>query len=221
MSAVVNARRHYSLALTERVIPAAALVSLHDAQNLVDQANEAVARLDAELETERERARVRGRAEGRDAMIAEFAGALSALREARDRLGDEMRVQVGELAVGVVERIAPALGAEKLVSTLVAEAVRQLAFEPSLFVRVHPDIADAVRQHVAHEGLGVGAAPIEIVATPELGEFDCVIETEGGVVRAGLREQLDQVRVILAVAQQEAARGETATTDKEGNDGRA
>jgi type III secretion protein L len=221
VSAVVNLRRHYSLALTERVIPAAALVPLQDAQALVDQANEAVARLDAQLQGERERARESGRAQGRDAALAEFAASLSALRDARDRLGEQMRAQLGELAVGVVERIAPALGAERLVSTLVAEAVRQLAFEPSLIVRVHPAIADAIRGHLAQEGLGTGAAPIEIVATPELGEFDCVIETEGGVVRAGLREQLDQVRVILAVAQQESVRAEATHTDREDGDGLA
>jgi len=213
MTAIVNSRRHHALAMTERVIPAAALVALNDAQALVDQANEAVAKLDAELQGERECARDIGRAEGRQAALDQFAAALSALQEARERLNEQMRAQVGELAVGVVERIAPALGAERLVSVLVAEAVRQLAFEPTLLVRVHPGIADAIRQHLAGEGIGVGAAPIEIIGTPELGEFDCVIETEGGVVRAGLREQLEQVRIILAVAQQETVRRDAAQSE--------
>ncbi len=54
------------------------------------------------------------------------------------------------------------------------------------------------------EGLSLAGTPtFEVIATPEFGPFDCVIETEGGVVRAGLREQLEQVRTILAVAQQE------------------
>jgi len=218
MSAVVNLRRHHALALTERVIPAEALVALSQAQGIVDQANEAAARLDAELQFERERAREIGRAEGRQSALDQFAAMLAALQEARERLSGQMRAELGELAVGVVERIAPALGAERLVSTLVAEAVRQLAFEPTLLVRVHPDIAEAIRQHLANEGLGVGAAPIEIVATPELGEFDCIIETEGGVVRAGLREQLEQVRIILAVAQQEAARRDAAQNEREASD---
>jgi len=221
MNAVISSRRHYVLALTERVIPADAFVAIEQAQGLVDQANDAVAHLDDELQAERERARSIGREEGRREALTEFGAALMALAESRDRLGEQMRAQLGELAVGVVERIAPALGAERLVSVLVAEAVRQLAFEPSLLVRVHPGIADAIREHLAHEGLGVGATPIEIVATPELGEFDCVIETDGGVVRAGLREQLDQVRIILAVAQQEDARERAAAIEGEGSDAAA
>jgi flagellar biosynthesis/type III secretory pathway protein FliH len=50
-----------------------------------------------------------------------------------------------------------------------------------------------------------GSPTFEVIGSPEFGPFDCVIETEGGVVRAGLREQLDQVRTILALAHLESA----------------
>jgi flagellar biosynthesis/type III secretory pathway protein FliH len=221
VNAIVNSGRHHALALGERVIPAAAFVALSEAQGIVEQANDAVARLDADLQLERERAREAGRIEGRQAALDQFAAALAALQESRARLDEQMRAQLGELAVGVVERIAPALGAERLVSVLVAEAVRQLAFEPTLLVCVHPSIADAIRQHLTDEGLGIGTAPIEIIGKPELGEFDCVIEIEGGVVRAGLGEQLEQVRIILAVAQQKAARDNTQPIEGETNDAAA
>lgn len=200
-AAFVDLKERYALGLSGRVIPAAAWLPLSRAQELVDQANQAVHALEGELEAERAAAREQGFTEGRGDALDRFAAATAALHTAREQLAQRLRGQITELAVAVVERIAPALGADKLVPVLVGEAVRQLAFEPNLIVRVHPDVAEATRLRLANDGLGLGGTPTtEVVATPEFGEFDCVIETEGGVVRAGLREQLDQVRTILAVA---------------------
>ena len=213
-AAFIDLKERYALGVSGRVIPASAWVPLSRAQELVDQANQAIQALDGELETERADARAQGLAEGRRDGLDQFAAAVAALHTARDQLAERMRGQITDLAVAVVERIAPALGADKLVPVLVGEAVRQLAFEPNLVVRVHPDVAEATRLRLAGDGLGIGGTPTtEIVATPEFGEFDCVIETEGGVVRAGLREQLDQVRTILAVAREQVAHVEVASSD--------
>lgn len=204
-AAFVDLKERYALGVGGRVIPAAAWLPLTRVQELVDQANRAVQALDAELAAERAAARAQGLAEGRRDALDQFAAATNALHVAREQLAERMRGQITELAVAVVERIAPALGADRLVPMLVGEAVRQLAFEPSLVVRVHPDVAEATRERLAGDGLGLSGTPTtEIVATPEFGEFDCVIETEGGVVRAGLREQLDQVRTILAMAREQS-----------------
>lgn len=204
-AAVIDLKQRYALAVTERVIPAAAWVHLTEAQQIVDQANRSMRDLDEELAVERVQAREQGMAEGRHLALNQFAAATAAFDRARLQLGEQLSGQLIELAIAVVERIAPALGSDKLVPILVAEAVRQLAFEPNLIVRVHPDVAEATRQRLAHEGIGLGSGPtLEVVPTPEFGAFDCVIETEGGVVRAGLNEQLERVRTILAIAQHEA-----------------
>lgn len=203
MSAVmIDFRQRYALGVDARVIPAQAWLPLRRVQELVDQANRALDNLDAELAEEHRRAREAGLDEGRRTALDQFGSSLVALQRAREQLGEQMRAQVAELAVGIVERIAPALGAQRLIPELVAEAVHQLALEPNLIVRVPPEVADATRHRVATVAIG-GAPSIEVVATPELGEFDCLIEAEGGVVRAGLKEQLDQVRVILASARSE------------------
>lgn len=215
-AALIDFQQRYALGVDTRVIPAAAWVPLSEVQALVDQANEAMRNLDAELTAERERARQTGLDEGRNSALDQFTAAIAALRDARDQLAEKMRAQISELAVGVVERIAPSIGADRLLPVLVGEAVRQLAFEPNLVVRVHPDVAEATRQRLAAEGLSGGAATTEIVAASELGEFDCVIETEGGVVRAGLKEQLEQVRVILATAQRESAHDGVAPAENSG-----
>lgn len=214
-AAFVDLRERYALGVGGRVIPSDAWLPLTRVQELVDQANRAVQALDAELEAERAAARAQGLAEGRSDALDQFAAATAALHVAREQLAERMRGQITELAVAVVERIAPALGADRLVPMLVGEAVRQLAFEPNLVVRVHPDVAEATRERLSGDGLGLGGTPtMEVVATPEFGEFDCVIETDGGVVRAGLREQLDQVRTILAMAREQSPQtGFAATND--------
>ena len=205
-AAVIDLKQRYALGVVDRVVPAAAWLPLSRAQELVDQANHALQQLDTELAAEHARAYERGYQEGRQAALDQFAAATTALHTAREQLATQMRAQLTELAVAVVERIAPSLGADKLVPFLAGEAVRQLAFEPNLIVRVHPDVAEATRQQLLVEGLSLAGSPtFEVIGTPEFGPFDCVIETEGGVVRAGLREQLDQVRTILALAHLESA----------------
>ncbi|MEP7042843.1 MAG: FliH/SctL family protein [Dokdonella sp.] len=210
---MIDLKQRYALGVSDRIIPAAAWLPLSRAQELVDQANHALQELDVELAAEHARAYACGHDEGRQAALAQFAAATAALHASRELLATQMRAQLTELAVAVVERIAPSLGADKLVPFLAGEAVRQLAFEPNLIVRVHSDVAEATRQQLLVEGISLGGAPtFEVIATPEFGAFDCVIETEGGVVRAGLREQLEQVRTILAVAQQESAPDSNAVT---------
>lgn len=200
---VVDLKQRFALGVDARIVPAAAWVPLQRAQELVDQANAALQQLEGELELERANARELGAAEGRRMALDEFAEATQALAQAREQLAERMRAQLADLAIAVVDRIAPALGADKLVPILVGEAIRQLSFEPNLLVRVHPGVAEATRERLAQEGI-TGTPAIEIVGTPEFGEFDCIIEAEGGVVRAGLHEQLEQVRMILAAAQREA-----------------
>lgn len=199
---VVDLKQRFALGVDARIVPAAAWVPLQRAQELVDQANAALQQLEGELERERANARELGAAEGRRLALDDFAAATQALSQAREQLAERMRSQLADLAIAVVDRIAPALGADRLVPILVGEAVRQLSFEPNLVVRVHPEVADATRERLAQEGVGMPA--IEIAGMPEFGAFDCLIEAEGGVVRAGLHEQLEQVRTILAAAQREA-----------------
>jgi len=67
-------------------------------------------------------------------------------------------------------------------------------------VRIHPDVVAQARSEVA--ALGAAAAPdIEIIGDPNIDRFDCIIESAGGIVRAGFDEQLEQARVILAAAE--------------------
>jgi len=200
VNALVTERERFQLYVAAGVIPAEAWTPLEEARRIVEQANAML----REAETEREQifaqARHDGLLEGREAGLRECAQALQALAEARGAATAQLRTRAGEIAVGVVKHIAPAIGAEAMVASLVAEAMQKLVFEPHLLVRVHPDVVERARGEVA--ALGAAAAPdIEIIGDPSLDPFDCIIESAGGMVRAGLHEQLEQARVILAAAE--------------------
>jgi flagellar biosynthesis/type III secretory pathway protein FliH len=194
-------QERFQIYLDAGVVPASAWSSLDEAQSMVDQANALLRQVQTDVARVREQARVEGQQEGREMGMRDFAAALHALTEARAAATEDVRRRAGDIAIGVVRHIAPAIGAERLVASLVAEAMQKLVFEPHLLVRVHTDAVEAARAEVA--ALGAAAAPdTEIIGDPELDPFDCIIESAGGMVRAGFNEQLDQARVILAAAEQ-------------------
>ena len=197
-------RERFQLYLDGGVIPAAAWAPLQEAQRILDEANAILRQAQQEVEQIRGQAKFEGLVEGRERGLRDCARALEALVVARAAATVELRRRASEIAIAVVRHIAPAIGAERLVASLVAEAMQKLVFEPHLLVRVHPDVAEQARAEVA--ALGAAAAPgTEIIGDPELDRFDCIIESAGGMVRAGFNEQLEQARVILAAAEHSGA----------------
>lgn len=201
MNAMVVDQERFRLYLDAGVVPAAAWSPLSAAQDIVDQANALLRQARDEVAQVHAQARAEGLQEGHRQAMQDFAAALQALAAARATATEDIRRRAGDIAIGVVRHIAPAIGAERLVAALVAEAMQKLVFEPHLLVRVHPNAAAQARAEVA--ALGAAAAPdTEIIGDAELDPFDCIIESAGGMVRAGFNEQLDQARVILAAAEQ-------------------
>lgn len=196
--AVIDAGR-YHLDVAGTVVRAAEWHTAEQAQALLERANQALAQARADAAQQCREGLERGRAEGHAAGLADWTRALAALASARDALLEDMRAQVVELAVAVVDHIAPRIGAQVLLPALAAEAVQQLTAEPALLVKVHPSVVAPVRERI--DSLEGAALPkTDVVEDDGLGEFDCVIETQGGLVCAGLSEQLQQAGRILAAA---------------------
>ncbi len=200
MNAMVEREDRYRLYVASGRIPAAAWTSLEEAQRIVDRANTLLREAEARVEEIKANARFEGLIEGRERGLRDCARALQALEQARSVATEELRRRAGEVAIGVVRHIAPSIGAERLVASLVAEAMQRMVFEPHLLVRIHPDVVEPARREI--RALGAAVPPdIEIIGDPDLGRLDCIIESEGGVVRAGFNEQLEQTRRILAAAE--------------------
>ena len=203
--AILDAKR-YRLGLSGSVIPAAEWHNAEQAQALLDRANQALSDARVEAAEHLRKGFEQGYADGRAAGLDAFTQALAALAQARDALVASVREQIAELAIAVVDHIAPKIGAQAILPALVAEAVQHLTAEPVLLVKVHPAVAADVRQRI--DALDAAGLPkIDVMDDEDLGEFECVIETPGGLVCAGLHEQLQQAAKILA-----AARSESETT---------
>lgn len=200
--AVVDTQR-FRLSVVGDVIPAAQWHAAEQAHALLEDANQSLMNARKEAERRHQQGYERGYEDGRAAGIDTFSRAIEALSEARDELAASMHEQALELAIAVVDRIAPRIGSDKLVPALVAEAVQHLAMEPTLTIRVHKEVAEPVRERC--DAMDSAALPnLEVVADEDLAEFDCVIETRGGLVNAGFDKQLQQVSAILAAARSEA-----------------
>lgn len=147
-----------------------------------------------------EQGRAAGHAEGWHAAQAQAEARLAALDRAAAAHHRQLERTVGALAVEVVRRIAPALGAGVVVAALAEQAAREVGEQvPMRVLRTHPDAAPAVQARLAETQPGLA-----VRADPALGAFDCEIDTAEGRVLAGLEVQLARTATALAAALQGA-----------------
>lgn len=181
------------------------------AQEVIEQARQVLAQARQEVEQARARGRDEGLAAGRSEALAGFADELMQVRRLKEDLGRRHEDAIVDLATAIVARIAPQLGAETLVPAIAAEAARAATGDRYLIIRVAPAAASAVR--AAAEGWRRlhSSGAIEVIADDALADFDCLLETEVGIIRAGLDEQLDAIREVLRASLDEAAIAEEPT----------
>ncbi len=136
--------------------------------------------------------------------LAEALGRLAQQSQAEQRA---LREAVITLSLLIVRRIAAALPRVDLLATLARQALDHLAAEqaqrsdlaaasPSACVmRLHPGMLDAVRAQLERDGeLPVA---VEWRADDQLAPLDCVLDTPGGRLLAGLEAQLERVQAVL------------------------
>lgn len=163
------------------------------ALQLLERLDALVAMRETELAAAREAAHAQGLAEGREQALATVGPRLwDAWDQAARQAGadqHELRRAVVTLALRVVQRIAADLGPASVVAALAEQAAESLVPDSAAVVRVHPDVAAAVRARVA-------ASPgvLEVKGDATLGRWDCAFDTPAGRVLAGLPLQLERVR---------------------------
>lgn len=165
------------------------LEALHDARQ---------SSLDAAMTQSREAGYAAGH---REALQASAEQLLQAWQNAAERAQSDLEVlrqAVISLSVRIVRHIAPALAASEVVSALVSHAVQDLPPDTSTVVRVHPETAAAVREHLQQSGRGPDLRTLEIQPDADLDVFGCVLETPTGQLLAGLDTQLDNIARSLA-----------------------
>jgi type III secretion protein L len=200
-AALLLDRERLRLSVAGTRVPPRAVAQLHELDLLLREAAQVLAEARTEAQTLREQARADGHAEGLAAAREEALHVLGqAQLQAREFVA-QSEPRIAELAVAIVQRVAPGLDQEQLVASLARQALRAAQAERHLAIRVPPDAVGAA-QAVLREWQST-APPLEsaqVLGDETLGPGDCVVESELGSIRAGLGAQLDAVRAALTAA---------------------
>lgn len=109
----------------------------------------------------------------------------------------ELEQAIAAAIAAGVERIVGSLGLDEAITRAARIAVRGLQDRVGLTIRVASDRVQAVT-----EGFSPLPEGLSIVGDAALDAADCLIETRGGFVRAGLGDQLEVLRQAFAGATQ-------------------
>ncbi len=178
-----------------RILKAAEAGLYHEATCMLEAAKHDAARLreTAEAEIADLRARALQQAEHDAAMIT--LRAEEAALAAAQRSIASLQQDIAETIVLAVTRILGRMETPNLVGQAARHAIDELAARHGVVVHVHHDCVQQTRTALA------GADPhVRIVGDGTLPADACMLETDAGIVRAGLSEQVQALRKALCAA---------------------
>jgi flagellar biosynthesis/type III secretory pathway protein FliH len=187
------------IASDRRVLRAAEVPALQDAQQLLDALHELLAQEQSRIEAACERARAEGLSQGlamaEERSSAQVADAVAQLTQAHEDERLRLQREVAGLALDVFQKLLGQVPAEERLARLAAQAARELLPARTWRLQVHPSqlpsLRDALRAADPENTAGLAGA--EIVADAELAEADCRLITEFGTADAGLATQVERL----------------------------
>lgn len=195
-----------------------------DAQRTIEEALQHAQRIQAEAQ---HRGFAEGHAEGRAAGLAEAREEARLQREEfresaqtlltliaaeRERMWRQAEDQMLQLVLAVAAKIVKdeALVNPQVALSVLRNALRRLAGQQRITLRVHPNQVEAVRAAREElESLLDGGARLEILEDRRVGAGGCLAEADIGTVDARLETQLNEIEALFrtecAAAREEAA----------------
>lgn len=195
-----------TLATTDPVVPPAQIAPLRDALALAERLAELLARQEVALADAEAEARTLGQAAGFDAGRARAeAEAAEALADSLARIAaeqaaqrDELRQALVALAGGMVRRMAADLAPAEVLAALAERAFDHVVPPQPVRLRLAPALIEPVRAQLARRDLPL---PVQCVADPQLSGLQCSIESQAGVLLAGLDDVLARTTQSLELSQ--------------------
>ena len=214
----VHRSANTSLATNRLWLTADEVSGCESVQGLLQRLERLTTERDAELSAARAQAVAEGREQGRNEALASVAPRLLDAwdQAARSAAADAqaLRAALVTLSLQVVQRISVELGPAEVVTALARRASESLLPESAAVLRVHPDVATAVRARML-AAPGGSTAPLkepglttsgltnsvsgilDVRGDPQLGRFDCAFDTAAGQLLAGLPAQLARLAAQL------------------------
>ncbi|HJW10482.1 MAG TPA: FliH/SctL family protein, partial [Albitalea sp.] len=181
-----------------RVLRAAEVPLLNDAQALRDALErlhaDAAQRLAAAADEAREQGRAQGRDEGLCEVRDELAATLTSLTQASAREREQLRGEIGTLALQVVRKLLGHFADDAVLLALADTAAADLLPAQQLTLVVHPEQCPALRERLGDD------PRYALRADPACARDTCRIETEHGSVDASLAAQLERLSLAWSSA---------------------
>jgi len=204
MSFLLWQRDHdIGIASRRRVLTAAEVGALLDAQALcqrvADLAANRAAKIDEAADAAQAAARAEGLELGRREAREEVSATLASLAATAAAERDRLRAEVGRLALEVVRKILGEIAPEAVLAALARSALCEMLPAPAVTLVVHPDRVDAMRESLGGERVGdclsddCVSARVEVRADPDCAPDGCRFETGLGVVDAALATRLARI----------------------------
>jgi flagellar biosynthesis/type III secretory pathway protein FliH len=169
-----------------------------DMNELLSAANVVLSEARREAKTLREKARDEGFAEGRTQADETLTRELAEQHRRGHALFEKQNAMVQEMALAIVERLAPDLDAADLIRPMVTRAILAAQADQYLQVKVHPAQAQIAREAIDELGnVHPAVAAYQVISDENVDELSCIVETEVGAVRASLEQQLNAIRSAL------------------------
>jgi len=178
-----------------KVIKAAEYAVMVQSQNLLDEARaraeEIVREAEEEYTNEKERGYQDGLLEGKIQMAERM---MSSIASSVDYL-EEMETSVVDVVMESMRKLLGEMQDKDRVTAVVRKALSYVRGHKKVILKVAPEDLEAVRSSIDdilrdHPGIGY----LDIASDARLTSGDCVMESELGVVDAGLETQLEGIR---------------------------
>lgn len=182
-----------------RVIKAAEVARLLEANEVLEAARERAAAIVREAETAFEQRKAEGYAQGLEEGRAEHAEKLMETAMASVAFIEGMERTLVDVIGEALRKVMGDMDAEERIVRIVRNALNGIRGQQSVTLRVAPDDEPAVRRDLAAllDASGRDNGFLRLVADPRLQRGGCLLESELGVVDAGVETQLRALENLL------------------------
>jgi flagellar biosynthesis/type III secretory pathway protein FliH len=181
-----------------KVLSPAEFSALQSVQDMLAQCAVHCDALQAKTQARMAQQERRGYQRGQQRASAEHAQRILELEHAYTKAQTQQPLEVAELVMTVLEKLAPALGRGELIRALARQAVEHAQTASRVLLKVHPHCADDVEDEL--DALRRGCAwldSIEVLAVDGLREDECLLESPHGFVKASWADQLKGIRAMV------------------------
>lgn len=198
ISTSVIDQHRWSRHIQGRRIPHTSVANLERLDDIIRQANDLWKQTEVDIQHLKSKAYQEGLILGRAEASAQMAETLVHAQNEAQQFTSQSDQRLIRLATAMINHILPNLDQGQLISDLILSAISASGANRFLRIKVHPSALSATQTKLKlfkHYCAPVNS--ITIIADSSLTEYGCIVDSEIGTIRAGLKDQLNLLEDIL------------------------